>query len=281
LTPEGVRSAITPRTRAVIPVHLYGQMCDTKGIQAVLQHRPDIAVIEDCAHCFEGSRDGYLPGEHSTCAVFSFYATKNVTCGEGGAIVTNDPDLAGKVRQTRLHGMSQGAADRFKLGQYRHWDMSILGTKANLPDLLAALLPHQIEQIREWLPARQAIANRYRQAFANSGIGMQKILPECSSAEHVFPIHVPPSVRDEAIAVLNAREIGIAVNYRSVPTLTYYAQKYGYTPDSFPVSYHWGAGTLTLPLYQSLSADKQDWVIESVLEKVKPLCEGVSPASAR
>ena len=280
LNPRAAAQAITARTRAIIPVHLYGQMCDMAGFQEILRSRPDIAIIEDCAHCFEGTRNGEAPGKRSAAAVFSFYATKNVACGEGGAIVTNDSALAEKVRQTRLHGMSAGAADRFKLGMYRHWDMAMLGTKANLPDLLAAFLPPQIATIRERLPQRQAIANRYRKAFAGTPIGMQKILPECSTAEHIFPIHVPPSVRDEAIDALNRREIGIAVNYRSVPTLTYYRNKYGYTPESFPVSYEWGAGTLTLPLYPTLTAEKQDWVIQSVLEEVVPMCAGAGVTAA-
>jgi dTDP-4-amino-4,6-dideoxygalactose transaminase len=282
LDPAAARDAITPRTRAIIPVHLYGLMCDMKGFQDVLRDHPGIALIEDCAHCFEGLRDNYKPGVHSTAAIFSFYATKNVTCGEGGAVITNDAELASKIRQTRLHGMSQGAVDRFARGQYRHWDMAVLGIKANLPDLLAALLGPQIASIRERLPHRQAIANRYREAFSATPIRMQKVLPQCCSAEHVFPICVPPEVRDEAIAALNQREIGVAVNYRSVPTLTYYREKYGYTPESFPVSYQWGAGTLTLPLYETLEPEKQAWVISSVLDEVVPMCVGAAnPAVAR
>jgi UDP-4-amino-4-deoxy-L-arabinose-oxoglutarate aminotransferase len=272
LDPAAVAAALTPRTRAIIPVHLYGLMCDVRGFQEVLRGRPDVAIIEDCAHCFEGARDGCLPGKYSTAAIFSFYATKNVTCGEGGAVITNDSELAGRVRQTRLHGMSQGAVDRFRRGQYLHWDMALLGVKANLPDLLAALLGPQIATIRERLPQRQVIANRYREAFAGTPIRRQKIPPVCSSAEHAFPIAVPAAVRDEAIAALNRREIGVAVNYRSVPTLTYYREKYSYTPESFPVSYAWGAGTLTLPLYPTLEKDQQEWVISSVLEEIVPLC---------
>jgi UDP-4-amino-4-deoxy-L-arabinose-oxoglutarate aminotransferase len=285
LEPAAVAAAITPRTRAIVPVHLYGQMCDMQGFRDVSQERPGIAVIEDCAHCFEGSRDGCLPGRYSTAAIFSFYATKNVTCGEGGAVIVNSPELAAKVRQTRLHGMSQGAVDRFERGEYRHWDMPVLGVKANLPDLLAAYLEPQIATVRERLPKRQAIANRYRAAFQGTSIRMQKLLPACSSAEHLFPIAAPPAVRDEAIAALTRRDIGVAVNYRSVPTLTYYREKYGYRPDSFPVSYEWGAGTLTLPLYPALEAEKQDWVISSVLEEVAPLCRdaaepAIAPATA-
>lgn len=272
LDPAAAAAAITARTRAIIPVHLYGQMCDMKRLQEVSREGPEIAVIEDCAHCFEGTREDYMPGRYSTAAIFSFYATKNVTCGEGGAVITNNPELARKVRQTRLHGMSLGAADRFQRGSYRHWDMALLGVKANLPDLLAACLGPQVATIREKLPKRQAIANRYREAFKGTPIRMQTILPECSSAEHIFPIAVPGAVRDEAIAVLNQREIGVAVNYRSVPTLTYYRERYGYQPKSFPVSYEWGAGTLTLPLYPALETEKQEWVISSVLEEVVPLC---------
>src|SRR5262249_19457335 len=89
LTPESVARVVTRRTKVVIPVHLYGQMVDMSGLAAALSARRDIAIVEDCAHCFEGERAGYKPGVHSACAIFSFYATKNVTCGEGGAIITN------------------------------------------------------------------------------------------------------------------------------------------------------------------------------------------------
>jgi dTDP-4-amino-4,6-dideoxygalactose transaminase len=273
VTPKAIAAALTPRTRAVIPVHLYGQMCDIVGIREILSNRSDVCIIEDAAHCFEGARDGYVPGTHSDIAIFSFYATKNVTCGEGGAIVTNRPELAETVRKTRLHGMSAGAADRFKRGTYCHWDMETLGVKANLPDLLAALLPNQIAMIRERLPQRQALANYYRNAFRGTGIRMAAIQPGVISAEHLFPIHVPGAVRDSAIAALNARGISVAVNYRSVPTLTYYHRKYGYTPSDFPVSYAWGTGTITLPLFPGLRREEQDAVIEAGLTDVVPLCQ--------
>ena len=257
-------AAVTPRTRAVMPVHLYGQMTDVAGLRRALADHPEIAIIEDAAHAFESGRDGYLPGRHSDAAVFSFYATKNVTCGEGGAIITNRADLAARLLSTRLHGMSKSAADRFSGGRYNHWDMVRLGTKANLPDLLAALLPEQIRTIRDRLPARQNMANRYREALAGSGVRLAAVLPGCSTAEHLFPIHVPPAVRDEAIDQLNAAGVNVTVNYRSVPDTTYYREKYGFRPDQFPVSYAWGEGEITLPLYERLPEDQQDRVIEAV-----------------
>jgi UDP-4-amino-4-deoxy-L-arabinose-oxoglutarate aminotransferase len=270
LTPEDAAAAVTKRTKACIPVHMYGLMCDMKGLRAALPAH--VTLIEDCAHCFEGTRGGELPGRHSEMAIFSFYATKNVTCGEGGAIVLKDADLFAKLQQTRLHGMSAIAADRFKAGQYRHWDMGRLGVKANLPDLLAALLPAQIETIRQRLPARTALADRYRDAFANLPIRLQRLDPDCVSAEHLFPIHVKPEVRDAAISALNAAGVPVTVNYRSVPTLTYYREKYGFTAKDFPNSWEWGEGEISLPLWPGMPEEDQTKVIETVKSAVVPLC---------
>jgi UDP-4-amino-4-deoxy-L-arabinose-oxoglutarate aminotransferase len=270
LTPEGAARAVTPRTRACIPVHMYGLMCDMAGLRAALPGR--VTLIEDCAHCFEGTRDGAPPGMHAEVAIFSFYATKNVTCGEGGAIILKDEKLFAALQQTRLHGMSAIAADRFKAGQYRHWDMARLGVKANLPDLLAALLPNQIATIRERLPARTALVERYRAELANLPIRLQTLPDNCASAHHLFPIHVKPAARDAAIAALNGAGIPVTVNYRSVPTLTYYREKYGYSPASFPVSWEWGEGEITLPLWPGMPDEDQAKIIATLKASVVPLC---------
>jgi UDP-4-amino-4-deoxy-L-arabinose-oxoglutarate aminotransferase len=269
--PETIRAAVTPSTRAVIPVHLYGQMCDVAALRTALADRPDIAIVEDCAHAFEASLGGDLPGAHSDAAIFSFYATKNVTCGEGGAIITRDGELFEAVLQTRLHGMSAGAIDRFAKNKYRHWDMTRLGTKANLPDLLASLLPPQIATVRDRLPLREERARRYEEAFSGNAIRLPRTAPGAVHARHLFPIHVPPSVRDQALSALNERGIGTTVNYRSVPTLTYYCEKYGYAADDFPVSHEWGEGTITLPLFPSMTREEQDYVIDAVHECVVPM----------
>ncbi len=187
--------------------------------------------------------------------------------------MTRDGDLYQKMLQTRLHGMSMGAIDRFSRNQYRHWDMLRLGTKANLPDILAALLPSQIKTIRERLARREEIAERYERAFAGNVIRLARVLPGCVSARHLFPIHVPSRIRDRAIEALNSRGVATTVNYRSVPTLTYYRQKYGYTPEDFPVSYEWGEGTITLPLFPSLTREEQDFVIGAVLGSVVPMAQ--------
>ncbi len=271
---ERMLDALTPATKAIIPVHLYGQMVDLRRMRRLLAEagRTDIMIIEDAAHCVEGRFDNYGPGAHSDIAIFSFYATKNLTCGEGGAYVTNRDDLADTMLQTRLHGMGAGAADRYSKGTYRHWDMARLGTKANLPDILAALLPHQIATLRERLEVRQKLAANYENGLRGTPIRIAKVRPEALSARHLFAIHVTPRIRDEAIAILNASGIGVTVNFRSVPTMTYYRQKYRFTAESFPVSYEWGEGTITLPFFPSLTQDDQNYVIEVVRTRIAPLC---------
>jgi len=277
VTPELTAPHVTARTRVVVPVHLYGQMCDVPALRAMLDAHPAasrrITILEDAAHCFEGERDGAKPGRHGDLAIFSFYATKNVTCGEGGALVTRDADLRARLLETRLHGMSAIAADRFAGGRYNHWDMMRLGLKANLPDLLAALLPAQITAIDEQLPRRQAVAERYRAAFAGGPLRLVRQLPNCKSAEHIFPVGIPGGGRDEAIRRLNEAGVPVTVNYRSVPGTTYYTRRYGDLTGRFPVSHAWGLETLTLPLYPDLPADHQEHIIETVREQVYPLAK--------
>jgi UDP-4-amino-4-deoxy-L-arabinose-oxoglutarate aminotransferase len=273
MTPEAVVRALTPHTRAVIPVHLYGQMCDMQSMHRVIKGRPNVHLIEDCAHCFEGSRDGERPGRWSDAAVFSFYATKNVACGEGGAVICRDVNLYQMLLQTRLHGMDAAAIHRYQRNRYHHWDMMRLGVKANLPDLLAALLPTQIAAVDNRLAVRQELVARYRAAFADGPLRLVAEEPGTVGAEHMFTIHCA-GARNEAIAKLNATGIGVGVHYHSVPLTTYYKEKYGYSQEDYPISAEWGGGTLTLPLYASLTRPEQDYVIDAVRRDVYPLTAG-------
>lgn len=273
MTIDATLAAVTDRTKAIIPVHLYGQMVDVKALRDALKYRPDIAILEDCAHCFEGERDGEKPGLYSTAAIFSFYATKNITCGEGGAVITNDGDFYRRFLESRLHGMSAEAVDRYHQTTYRHWDMARLGTKANLPDLLAALLPKQIAGIDRSLNLREAVASRYESGLAGLPFRRPSHLQCCRHAQHLFVIHVPPALRDNVLDVLGENGIGSAVNFRSVPTMMYYRDKYGFGPDDFPISYEWGAGVVSLPFYPTLSHEDQDHVIHVLREQVAPMIE--------
>ena len=132
-----VESAITKNTKAIIPVHLYGQMCDMHALRSIADHH-GLHIIEDAAHCIEGTRDGIKPGQLGDTACFSFYATKNLTCGEGGAVITNDPEVADRLRLLRSHGMTKIAIDRERDG-YSHWDMVLFGWKYSTLDFISIL----------------------------------------------------------------------------------------------------------------------------------------------
>ena len=208
-----------------------------------------------------------------------------MTCGEGGAIITNDSELYERIQQSILHGMSAGAADRFKLGQYKHWEMSHLGTKANLPDILACLLPNQIKDIDSRLKQRELICNRYEQAFVDTKIKFPGMDKKVIHSRHLFPIFVGAKSRDAALIKLGENGIGATVNYRAVTTMDYYSRKYGFQSGFFPVSENWGSGTLSIPLFPSLKTssnssksffnstglDEIDYIIETMLTKINPL----------
>ena len=265
ITPELISHLISPKTRAVFAVNLYGQMADIKALSEYLKPK-NIVLIEDSAHAFESSRDGYRSGKYSDLAIFSFYATKNITCGEGGAIISNSLEFMNKLEKTVHHGMSAAAQNRFTNGRYNHWDMEVLGTKANLPDILAALLVPQInsEVIQEKLKMREAIANLYRSKLSNLPIKFPAWNKhESQNAFHLFPISVESRFRDSLITFLNSNGIGATVNYNPVHKTKYYKDKY---PGLMPltISEHWGASTLTLPLYPSLPLRDVEYIAEVI-----------------
>lgn len=264
-----IEAAITQRTKAIIPVHLYGQMVDMKSI-ALIGDKHGIAIIEDCAHCIEGGREDYVPGQLSTAACFSFYATKNITSGEGGAIVTNDTELADKLTVLRLHGMSKSAADRYT-AKYQHWDMQTLGWKANMFDVQAALLLHQLEMMDKRLHRKEAICTQYETAFSAEGIEFPTVLDNTKHARHLFTVWAPRGKRDEMLGMLQEREIGVAVNFRAIHLLDFYRTKYDCRLGMLPVAEEIGDRTLTIPMYAKLADEEVDYVISSVIEAYKEL----------
>jgi len=142
---RAIEKAITPRTKALMVVHLYGQMCDMKALRK-LADRFHLKIIEDSAHCIEGMRDGVRPGQLGDVAAYSFYATKNLACGEGGALSCNNENIYDWLLRARQHGMSRNAADRYHK-RYEHYDMDLLGMKCNMSNLQAALLINQLDDL--------------------------------------------------------------------------------------------------------------------------------------
>ena len=262
-----VEAAITSRTRAILPVHLFGLMCDMRALRAIAD-RHGLAIVEDAAHCVEGTRDGVRPGALGDTACFSFYATKNLTCGEGGAVIVRDAALYEKLRLLRVHGMNKIAADRAREG-YTHWDMVTMGWKYNMSNIEAALLLPQFARLDAKLAQRQALAQRYAQRLAAvPGIRLptQSSGPNDVHARHLFPIWIANGKRDEVIAELKQRRVDAMVNYRAIHLLTYFQDRLGCKRGDFPIAEDIGEATLSLPFFPTMSHQDADTVAGHLLD---------------
>jgi UDP-4-amino-4-deoxy-L-arabinose-oxoglutarate aminotransferase len=271
IDPEAVRAAVGPRTVGILPVHLYGQLADMKALRAAADAR-GLFIVEDSAHGVEMERDGVRPGDLGDAVAFSFYATKNLTCGDGGAVATRDAAVAERLRRLRNHGSNKAATERHG-GSYQHWDITELGYKANLTDLDAALLRPQIGQADAKRRVRERIALRYETmlrervpALRGPAEGRVPWLVEQrgTSTHHLFTVHARPAEREALLARLGAAGIGTAVNYRAVHLLTYLADSLGLKRGSLPVAEEIGDRTLSLPMFPGLSSEEQDRVIDVV-----------------
>lgn len=261
LDPDKVELAITPKTKAILPVHLYGLMCDMRRLRSIADAH-GLVLIEDAAHCLEGRRDGVGVGELADAACFSFYATKSITSGEGGAISVHDESIDHRLKRLRIHGIDRDASDRYtKL--YNHWDMTDLGWKYNMDNIQAALLIGQLEKAENFRSRRESIALRYLEAFAFlRGVDLFEPLATATSGWHLFTLRC--NDRDRRLRDLQERGIGVAVNYRPVHLLSYYRERYGYAEGAFPIAEAMGSRTLSLPLFPSM----EEWEIQRVIEAV-------------
>ena len=269
LLPELVESAITEKTKAILPVHLYGRMVDMRGF-ALFAKKHRLAIIEDSAHCIEGMRGGVRPGQVSDAACFSFYPTKSMTCGEGGAIVCRSRKDADWYRSARHHGISKDASSRYTK-KYEHWDMEMMGWKYNMNDIQAALLINQIDRLDTNRQRRQQLELVYRE-FLDGIKGLDFLeFPENDevSGHHLFSVLLPNwCSRDEVLHKLQEKGIGCAVNYRAVHTLAYFRKTFGYKPEDFPVASEIGNRTISLPLYPKLQNDDVRNICEILIREI-------------
>ncbi|HEU4835634.1 MAG TPA: DegT/DnrJ/EryC1/StrS family aminotransferase [Pyrinomonadaceae bacterium] len=258
---SNIEAAITERTRAIVPVHLYGHLCDMRALRK-LADSYGLKVVEDAAHCVEGRRDGVGTGQLGDAACYSFYATKNLTCGEGGALVTNDDELAEKVRLLRLHGMNKNANDRHREG-YRHWDMTVFGWKYNMDNIQAAMLLPQMDRLEENWRKRRELAEYYESRLWDiPHLSRPKTLPHTDHAHHLFTVWIGEGKRDHVISELQKAGVGVMVNYRAIHLLSYFSETYGFKPGDFPVAERIGDATISLPFYPNMPLEDIDRVIE-------------------
>lgn len=258
-----VRAAITARTRAIMPVHMFGHMVDMRALRAIADAH-DLVIIEDSAHCVEGTRDGMGPGSLSAAACLSFYATKNLTCGEGGAVVTDDAALAARLRLLSQHGVTKPTAERYRHG-YSHFDVETFGWKYNMSNLQAAFLLPQFGRLARKMDERRRLAARYMEKLADvPGLRLPVELPDSRSAWHLFAVRSTLVPRDEMIAGLKDAGIGAVVNYRPVHLLSLFRDRFGHGPGDFPVAEAWGDTVLSLPFWPGMSLDDVDAVADAI-----------------
>ncbi len=265
---ELIESAVTKRTKAIMPVHLYGQMCDMRKIKEIAE-RYNLKIIEDAAHALEASRDGIRVGHLSDMACFSFYATKSITSGEGGAVCTKDKDMAEYLKMLRIHGIDKEAADRYTK-RYSHWDMPVFGWKYNMDNIHASLLIGQLKRIEGLWEKRERLWRLYEEEIVKiDGVRLLRTLPDSRHARHLFTVLVPQARRDSVLWALQSKGIGVAVNYRPIHLLKYYRETFNYKKGDFPVAEMIGSSTISLPLYSSLKDEDVGYVVKSLKEVLR------------
>ena len=275
MDPVKLGEAMTLRTRAVIPVHFAGHPCDMDAIRKIADAH-GVPVIEDAAHAIESVYRGRKIGSISEATCFSFYATKNITTGEGGMITTNDDALAERLRILSLHGISADAWQRYRPGEYKHWDIVEPGFKYNMSDIQASLGIHQLAKIEQFRQARKAWTAMYDEAFEDlpEVITLQR-RDDVECAYHLYVVRFVTeqlsASRDRIMELLQERGVGIGVHFRPVHLHPYYRDKYRYEPGAFPVSEYAGERVISLPLYPALTIHEVQHVIGQVRELVQSL----------
>jgi dTDP-4-amino-4,6-dideoxygalactose transaminase len=263
-----LEASITPRTRAVVPVHFAGRPCDMDGLLAIAG-RHGLAVIEDCAHAIESARGTVPAGRWGDLGCFSFYATKNVTTGEGGMVVTDSDEMAETIKVRALHGMTRDAWHRFSDTGYRHYQVVFAGFKYNMMDLQAAIGLHQLERVEANWRRRQEIWHRYQRELAGLGLDLPADPePGTRHAHHLYTLLVDPERvgidRDAFLEAMTAQGIGVGVHYLSLSSHPYYQDALGWHDGLVPNAARIGAQTVSIPLSPALTDDDVSDVIEAV-----------------
>lgn len=273
IDPAAIEQAITPRTKAIIPVHFAGEACDMDAILAIARQH-DLRVLEDAAHAIGTQYRGRMVGSIGDATAFSFYATKNITTGEGGALATADEALSERVRVLTLHGMTRDAWNRYDAGGSWRYDIVEFGFKDNLTDTAAALGRSQLARIDDLMARRTRVAERY---LANLRDEEHLRLPGGSEgnrhAWHLFVVRVLPSApvaRDDVIRQLAARGISTSVHFIPIHYFTAYRRLGRWQEGDFPVAERVFSGAISLPLFPDMTDAEVDRVCEALREVLHP-----------
>jgi dTDP-4-amino-4,6-dideoxygalactose transaminase len=271
IDPVRIEAAITPRTKAIIPVHYAGLAADMDAVHAIAA-RHGLAVVEDAAHALPTTYKGRKVGTLASAAtVFSFYANKTITTGEGGMLVTRDEKLADRARVMRLHGMNRDAFDRFT-AKVPSWYYEVVapGFKYNLTDIAAALGLHQLAKAERFAAARRAIAQQYDAGLAGLPVILPpQPLPGDEHPWHLYVLRLRPEARlgrDALIEALFARGIGCSVHYIPLHQHPYWRDRYALAAADFPHSQAAYEAMLSLPLYSRMTEQDAERVVGALRE---------------
>ncbi len=271
IDPEKIRAAITPRTKTIMPVHYGGLACDMDAILAIAQEH-GLKVVEDAAHALPTTWRGALVGQlQSDVTVFSFYANKTITTGEGGMAVTRDAALAQRMRVMRLHGMNRDAFDRFT-SKTPAWYYEVVapGFKYNMTDVAAAMGVQQLARLPQFVQRREQLARRYHAALASLPLVLPATAPASDvHAWHLYVVRLAPQARigrDALIQGLSDRGIGTSVHYVPLHRHPYWRDRYQLTPEQFPQADVAYQAMVSLPLFTAMSDADQERVIAALHE---------------
>lgn len=272
MDPDRIEQAITPRTKAIIPVHFAGQPCDMVPILDIAR-RHDLRVVEDAAHAFPASYQGRLIGSIGDVTCFSFYATKNITTGEGGMVTTDNPEWADRIRRMSLHGLSRDAWKRYTNQGSWYYEIVAPGFKYNLTDMAAALGLSQMQKADRFWKARERYAALYTQGFRDlPEIAPLETMDGVQHAWHLYVIQLELDRlrigRQEFIERLQQNHIGCSVHFIPLHMHPYYRRVWGYDSADFPVASRAFDRMVSLPLYSKMSDADVSRTIETVRDLV-------------
>ena len=273
IDPRKIEAKITPRTRAIIPVHFAGHPCDMTPIQE-LADRHKLVIIEDAAHALESGYKGKKIGNLGNATAFSFYANKNITTGEGGMLVTNDDALAETIRIMRLQGISRDAWKRYGKSGFSHWEHTLAGHKCNMSDLNASIGMHQIKKVERFMTLRKKYVSMYDRAFADvAELETLAVRDYATHAHHLYVIslHLERLTidRDGFLDAIQSTGIGVALHYVALHLQPYYVKNFNTKPQDFPIASNYSERVITLPLYPKMSFADVERVIGTVKDLIK------------
>jgi dTDP-4-amino-4,6-dideoxygalactose transaminase len=278
IDPASIRERITPRTRAIMPVHLAGLPCDMDAIWSIAEQH-GLHVVEDAAHAAGSHYDGSpiggesAHGRHSTAAAFSFYATKNMTTGEGGMVTSHDPEVASRLKILCLHGISKDAWNRYSDRGNWYYEVLEPGFKYNLTDIQSSIGIHQLRKLDQFIAARARIVRTYNQEF--DGMAELEVPPEkggCRNAWHLYMLRLNLDRleigRDEFITELRARGVGTSVHFIPIPLHPFF-EKFRRRPENqCPRALELYYRLISLPIYPAMKPEQVAYVAAAVKDIV-------------